>query len=56
MQALSARIARFEPECIRIIDAALDRLDQRNQFDLVKALAEPIPVACIGAILGAPCT
>ena len=54
VQALYARIAKFEPECIRIVDAALDRLEGRNQFDLTKEIAEPIPVACIGAILGVP--
>ncbi len=54
VQALYARIARFEPECVRIIDAALDRLQGRAEFDLMKELAEPVPVACIGAILGVP--
>ncbi len=54
VQALYARIARFEPECIRIINAALDRLEGRAEFDLMKELAEPVPVACIGAILGVP--
>lgn len=54
VQALYARIAAFEPECIRIVDEALDRLEGRAKFDLMKELAEPIPVACIGAILGVP--
>ena len=54
VQALYARIAVFEPECIRIVDAALDRLDGRAAFDLMHELAEPVPVACIGHILGVP--
>lgn len=54
VQALYARIAAFEPQCIRIVDEALDRLEGRAEFDLMKELAEPIPVACIGAILGVP--
>lgn len=54
VQALYARIANFEPECLRIIDEALDRIAQLGQFDLMKELAEPVPVACIGAILGVP--
>jgi cytochrome P450 len=54
VQALYARIRNFEPECIRIVDEALDRLPGRAEFDLMKELAEPVPVACIGAILGVP--
>jgi cytochrome P450 len=54
VQALYTRIARFEPECLRIVDAALDRLEGRSEFDLMKELAEPVPVACIGSILGVP--
>ena len=54
VQALYARIARFEPECLRIVDAALGRLDGRADFDLMLELAEPVPVACIGSILGVP--
>ena len=54
VQALYARIARFEPECSRIVEAALDRIDERAAFDLMKEIAEPVPVACIGHILGVP--
>jgi len=54
VQALYARIARFEPDCMRIIEAALKRLDNRMEFDLIKELAEPVPVSCIGHILGVP--
>lgn len=54
VQALYARIARFEPDCIRIVEAALDRLDGRAEFDLMEELAGPVPVACIGRILGVP--
>lgn len=54
VEALYARIANFEPECLRIIDEALDRIERLGQFDLMKELAEPVPVACIGAILGVP--
>lgn len=54
VQALYARMSRFEPQCIAIVDAALDRLAGRDTFDLMRELAEPVPVACIGAILGVP--
>lgn len=54
VQALYARIAAFEPECIRIVDDALDRVSGRVEFDLMTELAEYIPVACICAILGVP--
>src|SRR5690606_34829322 len=54
VQALYARIAAFEPACIAIIDEALDRLAGRAEFDLMTELAAPVPVACIGAILGVP--
>lgn len=54
VQALYARIREFEPDCIRIVEAALDRLEGAPDFDLMKELAEPVPVACIGAILGVP--
>lgn len=54
VRALYARVARFEPQCIAIIEAALDRLKDRRAFDLMEEIAEPIPVACIGAILGVP--
>ncbi|MFT3723955.1 MAG: cytochrome P450 [Hyphomonadaceae bacterium] len=54
VQALYARIARFEPECVRIVEDALDRIEHLGRFNLMKELAEPVPVACIGAILGVP--
>lgn len=54
VQALYTRIRNFETDCIRIVDAALDRLTTQPEFDLMKELAEPVPVACIGAILGVP--
>jgi cytochrome P450 len=54
VQALYARIAKFEPQCGRIVDAALDRLEGWPSFDLMKEIAEPVPVSCIGAILGVP--
>lgn len=54
VQALYARIAAFEPHCVRIVEEVLDRLDDRAEFDLMTDLAEYVPVACIGAILGVP--
>jgi cytochrome P450 len=54
VRALYARVARFEPQCIAIVESILDRLDGRRSFDLMKEIAEPVPVACIGAILGVP--
>jgi cytochrome P450 len=52
VQALYARIAAFQPAADRIANAALDRLAGRAAFDLMKEIAEPVPVACIGEILG----
>ncbi len=54
VQALYARIAAFESHCIRIVEDALNRIEGRAEFDLMKELAEPVPVSCIGAILGVP--
>ncbi len=54
MEALLARVASFEPECIRIVDEALDRLEGRGGFDLMEEMAEPVPIICIGTILGVP--
>ncbi|MDZ4761825.1 MAG: cytochrome P450 [Alphaproteobacteria bacterium] len=54
VQALLARVAAFEPQAGRIVDAALDRLAGRTHFDLMAEIAEPVPVSCIGAILGVP--
>jgi cytochrome P450 len=54
VQALYRRIAAFEATCARIVDDALDRLATRIEFDLMKEIAEPVPVSCIGAILGVP--
>jgi cytochrome P450 len=54
VRALYARVAQFEPQCIAIVESILDRLEGRRSFDLMKEIAEPVPVACIGAILGVP--
>lgn len=54
VQALYARISSFEPYCIRIVEEALDRIEGLAEFDLMTELAEPVPVACIGHILGVP--
>jgi cytochrome P450 len=52
VQALYRRIAGFEETCHSIVDDALNRLTGRADFDLMKEIAEPVPVSCIGAILG----
>ena len=54
VQALYARIAAFEPACIHIVEEALNRIEGCAEFDLMKELAEPVPVACIGHIIGVP--
>jgi cytochrome P450 len=54
VQALYRRIAGFEKTCARIVDDALNRIAPRPQFDLMQEIAEPVPVSCIGAILGVP--
>jgi cytochrome P450 len=53
VQALTARIASFQPVCERIMDAALDRIQHRDAFDLIEEIAARTPIACLGAILGA---
>jgi cytochrome P450 len=53
VQALAARIANFQPACERIMDAALDRIQGREEFDLIEEIAARTPIACLGAILGA---
>lgn len=54
VQALYRRIAAFDPRCISIVDDALDAVADRAEFDLMAEIAETVPVACIGAILGVP--
>ena len=51
-QALYARVAKFRPETVRIIDEALDRLEGQATFDLMSAFCIPIPIDVIAQILG----
>lgn len=52
--ALNARVAAFHAEAETIVERVLDGLDGGGRADLVAAVAEQVPIACIGAILGVP--
>jgi cytochrome P450 len=51
-QALYRRVARFRSEVERIVDGALDAVEDRERFDLMADFALPIPIDVIAAILG----
>jgi hypothetical protein len=51
-QAFYARVAKFKPRVEAIIDAALDRIDASQPFDLMDAYCVPVPIDVIAAILG----
>jgi hypothetical protein len=51
-QAFYARVAAFRPRAEAIIDAALDRIDASQPFDLMDTFCVPVPIDVIAAILG----
>ncbi|WP_042364397.1 cytochrome P450 [Streptacidiphilus neutrinimicus] len=50
----SRSVAALEGEITRLLDAALDRIAEEGQADLVEALAFPLPFAVISQMLGMP--
>jgi cytochrome P450 len=48
------RLALLRPHLERTIDALLDRLDNRREFDLLVEIAEPLPILTITHLLGVP--
>ena len=48
------RVERLLPRIQKLIKSVLDPLEDRRNFDFVRDLAEPLPVAVIGALLGVP--
>ena len=51
-QALYARVAKFKPQVEAIVDAALDKLEGQETFDLMAGFCVPVPIDVIAAILG----
>ena len=51
-QAFYKRVAKFRPQVEAIVDAALDRVDGQDGFDVLADYALPIPIETIAAILG----
>ena len=49
-------IAALEPQIVRLVDEALDRMAELGSSDLVEELAFPLPFAVISAMLGMPPT
>ncbi|MCW7940878.1 cytochrome P450 [Streptomyces hygroscopicus] len=52
----SRSVAALEGEITRLVDAALDRIAEAGQADLVDTLAFPLPFAVISKMLGMPPT
>ncbi|MDO8362349.1 MAG: cytochrome P450, partial [Actinomycetota bacterium] len=51
-QALYARVAKSRADVERIVDTALDRLQDQPTFDLMPEFCVPIPIDVIASILG----
>ena len=49
-------IAALEPKIVGLVDAALDRMAEKGESDLVEELAFPLPFAVISEMLGMPPT
>ncbi|WP_329055202.1 cytochrome P450 [Amycolatopsis sp. NBC_01488] len=49
-------IAALEPKIVALVDAALDRMADKGESDLVEELAFPLPFAVISEMLGMPPT
>jgi cytochrome P450 len=47
-------IPKMEPECVRIVNALLDKARGKTRIDVVDDYAYPLPVAVICKILGVP--
>lgn len=51
-KGLYARVAKARSEVEAIVDKVLDRLDNRNAFDVISEVAIPVPVLVIAKMLG----
>ncbi len=49
-------VAALEPQIVRLVDEALDRMAEQGSSDLVEELAFPLPFAVISEMLGMPPT
>ena len=49
-------VAALEPKIVALVDAALDRMAEKGESDLVEELAFPLPFAVISEMLGMPPT
>ncbi|MQY08827.1 cytochrome P450 [Actinomadura macrotermitis] len=47
-------VAALEPEIVRLVDVALERIEREGRADLVSALAFPLPFMVISRMLGVP--
>jgi cytochrome P450 len=52
MKAFYGRVAKSRPQVEAIVDQVLDKLDGRNEFDVMADIAIPIPVLVIAKLLG----
>jgi cytochrome P450 len=52
MKALYGRVAKSRAQVEAIVDDVLDKLDGRNEFDVIKDIAVPIPILVIARLLG----
>jgi cytochrome P450 len=49
-----ATVERLRPEVQAIVDGLVDAVDGGGEFDLIAAIAEPLPVTVIAELLGIP--
>ncbi len=49
-------VAALEPQIVKLVDEALDRMAEKGSSDLVEELAFPLPFAVISEMLGMPPT
>ncbi len=52
MKALYGRVSKARHQVEAIVDEALDRLDRKNEFDVILEIAIPIPIFVIAKLLG----
>lgn len=54
-KAFSPKVVKaLEPDISGLVDGLLDKVDGADQFDVIDALAHPLPVAVICRLLGVP--
>lgn len=52
MKALYSRVAKSRAQVEAIVDNVLDKLDGRDEFDVIQDIAIPIPILVIAKLLG----